>query len=161
MNSSLFRLRRVMNVLLILLIALSSQAVFAEESFYSYQLSIEGEFPAMNPGQQYLIPVRVKNTSPSEWKYSPDQTINLSYHWLDEKGAEVEHDGERTTIPQGFREGVLKAKINAPAKTGKYICELDLVHENVSWFAAKGAKPLRVSVTIGGKTPPGSTSSKF
>ncbi|MBF0524171.1 MAG: hypothetical protein HQK56_03635 [Deltaproteobacteria bacterium] len=160
MNSSIFRLHRVMSVLFILLIVLSSQTVFAEESFYSYQLSIEGEFPAINSGQQYIVPVRVKNTSASEWKYSPDQAINLSYHWLDENGAEVVHDGERTLIPQGFREGVLKAKIIAPNKPGKYICELDLVHEFVSWFAGKGAKPIRIPVTVGSAAPAVSSSSK-
>ncbi|MBF0551941.1 MAG: hypothetical protein HQK60_15580 [Deltaproteobacteria bacterium] len=159
MNSVFSLFSRVLGLLLIVFIVLPAQFGSAENSIYSYQLSMEDKFPALNPGQQYQIAVRVQNTSPSKWNYTSNQPINLSYHWLDEKGVEVEHDGARTPIPQGFREAVLKAVIKAPAKPGNYICELDLVQENVRWFAGKGAKPLRVPVTVSGRAQSGGSPS--
>ena len=120
-----------------------------KNSIYSYQLSLKSEIPVLLPNQLISVAIKVQNTSGRVWAHTPANPINLSYHWLKENGEMVVHDGLRTEIPNRFTAGVLKAKIRAPSEVGDYICEFDLVHEMVSWFAQRGQVPLRVPVGVG------------
>lgn len=38
--------------------------------------------------------------------------------------------------------------INAPRASGNYLLEIDMLQEDVSWFALRGSRTLRVPVTI-------------
>jgi hypothetical protein len=38
--------------------------------------------------------------------------------------------------------------VNAPRTPGDYTLEIDMVHEGVTWFSERGARPLRLSVRV-------------
>jgi len=35
-----------------------------------------------------------------------------------------------------------------PSEEGCYVCEIDLVHELISWFRDKGSTPLRLDIVV-------------
>jgi len=119
-----------------------------EAAIYSYKMSLKSQVPRLLPGQSIILPLRLANTSGREWLYTSKHPIRLSYHWLTKKGDVVVWDGERSPVPQKFREGILRAKIKAPEESGNYILEFDLVHEYITWFAQSGASPLQVEVIV-------------
>jgi hypothetical protein len=78
----------------------------------------------MKTGKTVSAEITVKNVSPVTWPSKPDKknryAVNLSYHWLNQKGATVVFDGVRTPLPRDLKPGEsvnLKAAIQAPAKT--------------------------------------------
>ena len=38
--------------------------------------------------------------------------------------------------------------MHAPAVPGRYVVEIDVVHEGITWFAGKGSHTLRVSIEV-------------
>jgi len=135
-------------VLFLLFSIVSSVTPAENRSPYAYHMSLIHDIPQLLPGQSVVIPVKIKNTSGQKWFYTSEKPINLSYHFLNAKGEMVINDGIRTPVPQGFREGILKARVKAPQETGDYFLEFDLVHEHVTWFALRGASSLRLPVRI-------------
>ncbi|MCK4824422.1 hypothetical protein KA005_52200 [bacterium] len=133
---------------LLLFAIIPSLPLAKELSAYSYHMSLKRSIQPLLPGQLVILPLKIKNTSGLKWSYSSEHPINLSYHWLNGNGDVVIYDGERTPVPQGFRNGILRAKVRAPQKAGDYFLEFDLVHEHVTWFAQSGASPLRIPVRI-------------
>jgi len=123
--------------------------MFARDpSPYTYRMSLKHDLPALLPDQLIVLPLKIKNTSSLTWPCSPEHPINLSYHWFDSRGDVVIFDGERTPIPQYFKDGILRTKVRVPNRIGDFLLEFDLVHENVTWFAQRGASPLRIPVSI-------------
>ena len=109
----------------------------------------------MTSGKTISANITVKNISPVTWPSKPDTkgryAVNLSYHWLNQKGAPVVFEGLRTPLPKDLKPGEsvnLNAAIQAPANPGKYTLEVTLVQEQVAWFPEnKGAK-LVLPVTV-------------
>jgi hypothetical protein len=38
--------------------------------------------------------------------------------------------------------------VTAPSEPGDYTLEIDMVHEGVTWFKQRGARPLSINVTV-------------
>ena len=113
---------------------------------------IAAEIPS---GQTVSADITVKNISPVTWPSKPDDrgryAVHLSYHWLDQKGSPVVFDGLRTPLPRDLKAGEsadLKARIQAPAKPGKYTLEVTLVQERAAWFPEKKGARLALPVTV-------------
>jgi len=115
----------------------------------------------MTSGKTISANITVKNISPVTWPSKPDTkgryAVNLSYHWLNQKGVPVVFEGLRTPLPKDLKPGEsvnLNAAIQAPANPGKYTLEVTLVQEQVAWFPEnKGAKlVLPVTVSEDGET---------
>jgi cell division septation protein DedD len=109
----------------------------------------------MNSGKTVSADIAVKNISPVTWPSKPDNknryAVNLSYHWLNQKGAAVVFDGLRTPLPRDLKSGEsasLKAAIQAPAKPGRYILEVTLVQESSAWFPDKNGAKLVLPVSV-------------
>jgi len=109
----------------------------------------------MTIGQRMLADVSFKNVSTRTWPSKPNsegmRAVNLSYHWLDKKGAMVVFDGLRTPLPHDLNPGEsmqLKAAILAPDKRGKYTLEVTLVQEGVAWFPEEGGAKIVVPVKV-------------
>jgi hypothetical protein len=71
---------------------------------------------------------------------------------LDEAG-KVELNGldGRTPLPQDLVPGAeveMPLTVVAPPTRGNYVLEIDMVHEGVTWFWERGAKPLRLRVKV-------------
>ena len=77
---------------------------------------------------------RLENAGTAAWR-----DLNLSYHWLDERGNPIHWDGLRTpvTAQPGERRDV-EAPIRAPIPPGRYVLAVDLVDEHRFWLAELG-----------------------
>ena len=42
----------------------------------------------------------------------------------------------------------MRLSVASPLEAGEYIAEIDLVHEYVTWFAAKGLQSPRIRFTV-------------
>jgi cell division septation protein DedD/predicted small lipoprotein YifL len=146
-------------VMIIILIALSGCGERGPQRLpdSGFQVAFESHKIAteMPSGQTVSADITVKNTSPVTWPSKPDgkdrYAVNLSYHWLDRKGATVVFDGLRTPLPRDLKpaESVdLKAAIQAPAKLGRYTLEVTLVQERSAWFPEKNGAKLVVPVNV-------------
>jgi hypothetical protein len=106
-------------------------------------------------GQQATVQVTIKNTSDRTWlarerSASPFQ-VEMGNHWLDVNGNTLINDDGRESLPHDLRPGetvTIPLTINAPRTRGNYILEIDMLQEDVSWFALRGSRTLRVPVTI-------------
>jgi hypothetical protein len=100
-------------------------------------------------GERRAIHLRVTNTGGDRWPWATPShapVIRLSYRWWTEDGRCI-GEGERTSLPHplGPREScIAPVTVSAPELAGRYVLELDLVHEHVRWFGS----PLRLTYRI-------------
>jgi hypothetical protein len=77
--------------------------------------------------------------------------VFASYHWLASDRRVVEYDGIRTPLPYTLGPGQscrAAVRVRPPAAAGRYVLEIDLVEEGVTWFSAAGAPPLRLPAAV-------------
>lgn len=121
----------------------------------AYRASVIAEgIPArpVEPSTEIVVHATVTNVSRYDWQQEECGPIRLGNHWLDGHGRTmlVQDDG-RASLPRFLRSGDachLALPIMTPSRAGQYQCELDVVHEGISWFADKGSAPLRWAVSV-------------
>ena len=121
----------------------------------AYQGAIELASPAplaIAASSDLPLTFRVRNTSGHTWSQPDFGPLALGNHWLDERAELMlaQDDGRSPllqVVPPGLEWPVLLT-MRAPAEAGKYVCEIDLVHEGVTWFAHKGSPALRLPVEV-------------
>jgi hypothetical protein len=106
----------------------------------------------MRPGEKVDIRFKVKNLGNSIWPAVGTKDfryqINMGDRWMG-SGARLEDNRAAMTAdlpPRGETE--MKLTVNAPLKPGDYTLEIDMVHEGVTWFSERGARPLHLNVRI-------------
>jgi hypothetical protein len=88
--------------------------------------------------------VRLENAGLAPWR-----SLNLSYHWLDERGNPIVWDGLRYPLEAGPGETLeVEAAVRAPIPPGGYRLAFDLVEENRFWLEELGNRPLAVDVEV-------------
>ncbi len=106
----------------------------------------------MAPDAEVLIELTVCNDSWRVWSSRDDATaINLSYHWVGPRGADVLYDGIRTPLPRPVAAGsTLRVSmiVRTPGKKGTYELQIDMVEEGVTWFSRAGTPPFRKVVRV-------------
>ena len=115
--------------------------------------------------QQVDVKVAVENCSSFVWPALPDRRgrfqIKVANHWLTEAGAMFERDDGRCPLPHDMapssRVDVMLG-VTAPLVDGVYSLEVDLVQENVCWFAERGSPALRIPCRVVGGMPATSSS---
>jgi hypothetical protein len=130
--------------------------------FFRAVLEGAGVPQIMTTGQEVALPVRVLSRSPFAW----DRSVRLSYHWRKAgydpsvPGPVYVWDGLQTLLPGGSlgpgERFEASMQVQAPDQAGDYLLELDLVADQVAWFAGKspareplGRFPVRVDdVTV-------------
>jgi hypothetical protein len=125
------------------------------DSAFNAEIEIPNPPKALRAGEQTSIQVAIKNISNDLWlarerSYLPFQ-VQLGNHWLDENGKTLINDDGREALPRDLKPGeaiTISLTINAPRTSGDYLLELDLLQEDVSWFALRGSKTLRVPVHV-------------
>ena len=124
-------------------------------SRYSAAYSIEAEAipDALATGMTYNVIVKIKNTGAIKWENSGSTPVFLGYHWINFDTKEmVVFDGKRSVLPQATvnpgEEVVFDMKISSPPSKGKYILQIDLVKESVTWFSYQGVPPLEKYCTL-------------
>jgi hypothetical protein len=80
--------------------------------------------------------VELENAGTIRW----NDSMRLSYHWLDDRDNPIVWDGVRTPLPPlapGEREQVV-ARVRAPIPPGRYRFALDVVVEHRAWLSELG-----------------------
>ncbi len=96
--------------------------------------------PAVAAAATFAVPVRLTNRSPREWRAAGAARPWLAYHWVDEAGAPVLYEGERSPLPLPVAPGAqvaATARVVAPARPGRYRLQLDLVFERIAWYSQR------------------------
>jgi hypothetical protein len=96
------------------------------------------------------LPVQVHNTSAIPF-HCDGSRFGLSYHLLSSDGVVLEYDNRRKYFEDHLEPGaerLMALCIVAPAASGHYLIEIDLVWEGVAWFKDKGNPTRMVSLTV-------------
>jgi ubiquinone/menaquinone biosynthesis C-methylase UbiE len=127
---------------------------------FNARLAIDASSLSLRAGEEVPLKVTVENSSSRVWAALPDHKgryqINLANRWLHHDGELLQRDDARCPLPHDMPPGSraqLLLGIRAPRFDGDYILELDLVQENVSWFAERGSQALRVRCRVTGGLP--------
>lgn len=134
----------------------------------TYSIDPDSIPDALATGMVYDVQVKVKNTGAITWERGGKNPVFLGYHWINFDTKEmVVFDGKRAVLPQDSvkpgEEVTFNMQISSPPKKGKYILQIDLVHEGITWFSYQGVPPLEKYCTLdisysatyddGGSTP--------
>jgi Wzt-like putative exopolysaccharide export protein len=112
---------------------------------------------AVGVREEIEVPMKVKNTSGAVWFPIGNNPVNVSYHWIDDKGETVVHDGSRTSLGRPVLPGdeiTLNAGISGPEQPGNFTLRLTLVQEGIAWFEQRGVKTVDCPVRINGGSQP-------
>jgi SAM-dependent methyltransferase len=121
----------------------------------AYRASIE--LPSAPPasvavGSEFSLTFIVRNVSSHEWRQPEVGPLALGNHWLAEGGElmVIQDDGRSPLlqiVPPGLEWPVLMT-MRAPAAPGRYVVEIDLVHEGITWYGHAGSSTLRFSIDV-------------
>jgi hypothetical protein len=73
--------------------------------------------------------------------------VRLGFRWVHGDGQALPYHARRTALPTTVRPGdslLVPVEVVPPEKPGRYVLELDLVHENVRWFG----RPTRLEILV-------------
>lgn len=104
---------------------------------------------SMRPGERVGLTVTLRNTSSWRWR-SSECGVYLAYQWLHAQD-QVIWGLSRFPFshPVGPGETVVaEMLVEAPRTPGEHTLELDLVHERVAFFSARGGRTFRVPVRV-------------
>jgi SAM-dependent methyltransferase len=131
------------------------EATFKPMADDAYQASLlirEIPLHPIGPASELTLDLHIRNTSPHDWIRHFYGPIRIGNHWLTSDGGTmlIQDDG-RTLLPEKLAaaaECPLQLLITTPAQKGSFLCEIDLVHEGISWFKDKGCPTVRFPVQV-------------
>ena len=97
------------------------------------------------------LSVEILNLANTAWSQADFGGIRAGNHWLDADGGMAIQDDGRASLPASMRPGErcrIELEVRAPAHPGKYVLELDVVHEGIAWFADRGSRTARAPVEV-------------
>jgi hypothetical protein len=95
---------------------------------------LDVDLPTAQAGAATTFTVRLENAGTAPWR-----ELNLSYHWLDDRGNPIVWDGIRTAVDAAPGEQrSLTGALRGPIPPGRYRLALDLVDEHRFWLAELG-----------------------
>lgn len=114
------------------------------------------------PGARLPLQAVVRNLGPATWPAASEHggpySIRLGNHWRRRFGRMLQFDDRRSGLPHDVEPGgsvVIGLPVQAPSQPGRYILELDMVQEDVRWFAEAGSRPARIRVRVDDRLQPG------
>jgi hypothetical protein len=118
----------------------------AESSYAAELTPFEADY-RMARGERGVLHFRVVNRGTDVWSWDPElePLIRAGYRWWG-PGGEALGEG-RSAMPCSVAPGegtILPLILEAPARSGSFTLEVDLVHEHVRWFE----RALRVPVSV-------------
>lgn len=106
-------------------------------------------------GELITLAVTVQNRSGHHWPALADARgrfqIKLANHWLREDGLMLRRDDGRSPLPHDLAPGAqveIMLGVTAPERNGTYWIDLDVVQEDVNWFAELGSPTARVHCRV-------------
>ena len=141
-----------------------------EADVFAARIGTVGLVPStFETGAEVHLFVGVSNESDVTWERQGAVGVNLGSRWRQgfveaaggdaEPGPQVGLEGPRSLLPRmdpGAFETISLA-VRAPEEPGEYTLEIDLVYEQVAWFASRGVKPLRLAMRVGSGSGSGSS----
>jgi hypothetical protein len=126
------------------------------DSDYREQITALNAPPEMHAGEKITIRFRVRNLGYSAWPFQGNKEgryqVNLANRWLNKAGQTEPSGAEgRTAMKSDLEPGgevELPLLVTAPTATGEFTMEVDMVHEGVTWFYERGARPLQLRVRV-------------
>ncbi len=120
------------------------------EAAFRASISIVGKVPRkLSALEPVRLRVRVHNDSPYAWPAGSQ--VTLGNHWFDMGGHAIAFDDGRTALDRELPAGAettLDLLVTAPNLVGRSVLEIDLVQEDVSWFAHRGSPTARRTVSV-------------
>ena len=121
-----------------------------ESARYAYNIVKQQTPKQMKTGSEERILIRIRNTSNRVWE--KEGAIRVGYYWTNEEGERIQGQEGRMLIRKNDIPSneilAVRPKVSAPEKPGDYYLVWDMIEEGVGWFGSKGAKPVRVPVTV-------------
>jgi hypothetical protein len=107
----------------------------------------------MAPSERRRLTFRVRNLGTEELPWGPGRgpAITVGYRLAD--GTEGPHSTLPCSIPPGATR-IVPVDVHAPGEPGRYVLEVDLIHEQVRWFGTA----CRVEIEVAPRPTPGSLS---
>ncbi|MGH2905086.1 MAG: glycosyltransferase [Solirubrobacteraceae bacterium] len=104
---------------------------------------------SLTPSEQRHLFFHVTNEGTERWPARLDEKppIRLSYRWLNPDGSVHTAEGPRSPFSRAVSPGeriLTPLHVDAPADTGDYVLEVDIVHEHARWFDCSCRVPVRV-----------------
>jgi SAM-dependent methyltransferase len=125
------------------------------DSGFVAEITVLKDSCVVAPGSGVEIPVCIRNAGRCLWPArglaNTKYQIHLGNHWLDCSGKMLVLDDMRMPLPNDIASGEearLVFSVKAPQRSGDYLLELDLVQEQVTWFAEKNSKTARIPVRV-------------
>lgn len=107
-------------------------------------------------GERLTFPVLLRNEGALTWSSADERPVFLTYKWLDADRNVVVGDGLRSPLGRlvpPMDEVETLASVQAPPEAGRYILQLDMVHEFVAWFQWKGSPVYEVQMEVNPLVP--------
>ncbi len=130
-----------------------AEIVAMPDSAYRAAIELVSAAPAtVAASSEFSLTMKVRNTSDHTWQQPLVGPLAVGNHWLDVSGELMlaQDDGRAPllqVVPPGLEWPVLLT-MRAPSQPGKYVGEIDLVHEGISWYAHKGSRTLRFTIDV-------------
>jgi SAM-dependent methyltransferase len=116
------------------------------------RLAPEARYLEARPDASAVLAVRVTNLGSATWEPgSAPGRVGLGAHLLDPDGRLLDRDLARSPLPRPVGPGEEVAAVlafRAPAATGVFLVELDLVREGEHWFGDDGSPTARVVLRV-------------
>jgi hypothetical protein len=107
--------------------------------------------PELRAGTSGKARLRLQNAGSATWRSRAAAGVQLSYHWLDDRGNAIVWDGPRTAFARPVEPGEtaeVELDLRSPQPPGPYRLAFDLVEEYRFWFAEIGSSPLELPVEV-------------
>jgi SAM-dependent methyltransferase len=111
----------------------------------------------LRAGTINYLTVTATNLGDVPWPAHGHRAVHVGNHWRRTKDGELvtQDDGRASffdDVPPGGSEDVT-LEIRTPSKAGDYFLDIDLVQEEVTWFAEHGMAPDRITVRVERRLP--------
>jgi hypothetical protein len=109
------------------------------------------DLPELRAGVAAPARVVLRNEGTAAWRSRRESGVQLSYHWLDDRGNAIVWDGPRVAFERPVAPGEeveVETLLRAPQPPGRYRLAFDLVEEFRFWFAEVGSTPLVLDVVV-------------
>jgi len=108
--------------------------------------------PETYAGSRQFLRVEATNLGDAPWPAYGRRSVHVGNHWTNAKdGDVVVQDDGRASFTEDLAPGdseVITLEVRAPTKPGPYLLDIDLVQEEVAWFAERGLAAQRQPVRV-------------
>jgi len=123
-------------------------AIKLAKQIHQSKITINSACLTLFPGQEFNIPIKIKNTSPVDWEKN---YFFIASHWFNKSDGSYFSWIDRYLPISEFSAGqtqTVNFSLSSPNAPGDYYLEFDLVDDGISWFREKGNEISSLEVTV-------------